>query len=204
MYNYVCSLGTHCHTSTNIKNMGLKKMSFPFDWIFSNTDMIIDCIADDFKIFLDKSHYVSMSPEIRCTHNIYGSLMFNHHDPLKNVHEYEYFVRCVNRFKALLATEKPKLFILTSTNNSLPIDTSKIVDFNNKFKKYTTNYKLLYIYHKHTGVLRHNFSQIDDIDILHLETLSHDNGIQFHNKKDNIYLSTVIDNKYKFDVVSYI
>lgn len=47
----VCSLGTFCLTSMIIKNCGLKKESYLFDWIFSNVDIVIDCLKNDFKDF---------------------------------------------------------------------------------------------------------------------------------------------------------
>jgi hypothetical protein len=45
--NYICSLGTLCHSASLIKQMNMKKCSSPFDWIFSNPNMIIDCIDND-------------------------------------------------------------------------------------------------------------------------------------------------------------
>ncbi len=55
--NNVCSLGTLCHTATLLKRNNLKISSYPFDWIFSNINIIIDCIEDDFNSFLDKKYY---------------------------------------------------------------------------------------------------------------------------------------------------
>jgi hypothetical protein len=39
--NHVCSLGYLCQSSQILKQNGLKKCSYPFDWIFSNCDNII-------------------------------------------------------------------------------------------------------------------------------------------------------------------
>ena len=54
--NYTCSLGNLCHGSQILKRNNYKKCSYPFDWIFSNYDIIINCLEDDFNIFLDKSY----------------------------------------------------------------------------------------------------------------------------------------------------
>ena len=51
--NYTCSFGSLCHSSKILKRNNLKLCSYPFDWIFSNCDNIIDCIEDNFNIFLD-------------------------------------------------------------------------------------------------------------------------------------------------------
>ncbi len=60
-FNSFCSLGTLCHSSQLLKRNKLKKCSYPFDWIFSNCDIIHHCISDDFKIFLDKSYYININ-----------------------------------------------------------------------------------------------------------------------------------------------
>jgi hypothetical protein len=54
---YVCSLGPRCHTASFLKRNHLKKASYPFDWIFSDIDMITHCLEDDFNIFLDKQYF---------------------------------------------------------------------------------------------------------------------------------------------------
>ena len=106
---HVCSLGSLCHTSQMLKQNKLKKCSYPFDWIFSTSDVVIDCIKDDFKKFLDKSYYISKGGY--AGHSIYNSLnMFAHRDPLTNEDDYNYYIRCVDRFKQLLQYEENKLF----------------------------------------------------------------------------------------------
>jgi hypothetical protein len=44
--------------------------------------------------------------------------MFNHHNPLINIDDYNYYVRCVNRFKKLLQKQEYKLFITTFANRN--------------------------------------------------------------------------------------
>ncbi|MEY4520613.1 MAG: putative papain-like cysteine peptidase, partial [Cyanobacteriota bacterium] len=39
-YNHVVSLGCACNTSLYLKKLGLKLFSLPYDWIFSNLNMI--------------------------------------------------------------------------------------------------------------------------------------------------------------------
>ena len=64
---HTCSLGQLCQSSQILKSIGLKKCSYPFDWIFSSCDNILHCIQDDFNIFLDKSYYISKSDK-QCGH----------------------------------------------------------------------------------------------------------------------------------------
>lgn len=63
--NYVCSLGKMCHSATLIKRNNFKFCSFPFDWVFSSPKVVISCLKDRFKSFLDKSNYIYLD-----NHNI--------------------------------------------------------------------------------------------------------------------------------------
>src|SRR5690554_4291669 len=108
--NYVCSLGSFCYSSQFFKNHGLKKCSYPFDWIFCNNSLktVVDCILDSFKKFLDPNNQIEFSPyEVgtdnsrRSGHKIYGSNLSPHFN-LRNNSNYDYFVRCVERFENLL------------------------------------------------------------------------------------------------------
>jgi len=199
---HTCSLGLHCISSQILKNNNLKKCSYPFDWIFSSCDNVIHCIEDDFKIFLDKSYYLYISGN-KCGHLHYHSQMWWHHNPLINKDDYNYYVRCIDRFKKLLQCEDPKLFTLVFMNkDNIEEDLkNKVIDFNTKFSKYTKNYKLLVIFHiKSKQSNHHIFTHNDNIDFLELHTLSTSDGVNFTNNTDNDYLNTIINETYTFDI----
>ena len=133
-----CSLGFSCHSAQILKRNKYKCCSFPFDWIFSNCDSIIHCIESNFSIFLDKSYYVDISPS-QCGHSKYNEFMFNHYNPLTNVDHYDYYVRCVDRFRNLLQNQENKLFITTYLNMNSIDDSVKneMIEFDKKtFKIY--------------------------------------------------------------------
>ena len=199
---YVCSLGFICHSSQILKDNKLKRCSYPFDWIFSNYTIIIHCLEDNFNIFLDKSYYVSISNE-KCSHSYYCTQMFNHHNPLINENDYQYYVRCVHRFKQLLQYEERKLFIMIFANMDHIEEKQRndIIDFNNKFSNYTKNYTLLVIYHiKNKQNNHHVFTHHNNIDFLELHTQSSTNGVQFTNDGDNHYLNHIIKTTYQFNM----
>jgi hypothetical protein len=201
---HVCSLGPQCQSSQILKRNNLKKCSYPFDWIFSNCNNIIHCLEDDFNIFLDKTYYFTISNK-KCGHSYYHKQMFNHHNPLDYENDYNYYIRCVNRFKQLLKCEEKKLFVMIFVNmeNFEEYIKDKIINFNNKFSNYTNNYTLLFIFHisnKETNY--HNFTHNDNIDFLELHTLSQSNGTEFINDNDNNYLDAVIKSKYKLNIES--
>jgi hypothetical protein len=55
--NYVCSLGSFCHTAFHLDNYKMRNCAYPFDYILSSPEMVIDCLIDDFKVFLDKKYH---------------------------------------------------------------------------------------------------------------------------------------------------
>ena len=201
--NYTCSLGSLCHSSQLLKRNNLKLCSYPFDWIFLNCDNIIHCIEDDFNIFLDKSYYQDIHCKWnnnQCGHKYYNVNMFNHRDP-RNETDYNYYIRCVDRFKNLLQKQNHKLFIMivVNMNNIDENIKNNIIDFNNKFSKYTSNYTLLVIFHiSNKEENNHIFTYNDNIHFLELYTLSSSCGLKFRNDNDNIYLDNIINSKYNF------
>jgi len=208
--NYTCSLGESCHSSAILKRNNLKLCSYPFDWIFSNSHNIIHCIEDEFKIFLDKSYYNTIDDN-KCEHTYYykkgcGLNMFNHRNPLINIDDYNYYIRCVDRFKNLLQKQEHKLFtkVFVNMDNIDNIENNiinNIIDFNNKFSKYTSNYTLLVIFYiPNKQQNNHTFTYNDNIHFLELHTLSVSNGVQFVNNNDNIYLDNIINSKYNFNL----
>jgi hypothetical protein len=128
--------------------------------------------------------------------------MFNHHNPLINTDHYNYYVRCVDRFKNLLQKKEHKLFIMIFINNGNNINEdfeNKIIDFNNKFSKYTSNYTLLVIFHIPNQQQNHHiFTYTCNIHFLELHTLSVSDGVKFENDDDNIYSDNIINSKYNF------
>lgn len=202
--NFTCSLGSLCHSSEILKRNNLKLCSYPFDWIFSSCDNIIHCIEDDFKFFLDKSYYINIS-QSQCGHSKYNNSMFWHHNPLINIDHYNYYIRCVDRFKILLQKQEHKLFIMMFVNGgygSHNEDFKKnMIDFNNTFSNYTSNYTLLVIIHyPYKQSNNHTFTYNDNIHFLELHTLSVSNGVRFVNNNDNIYLDNIIKSKYNFNL----
>lgn len=121
----VVSVGDHCLTASVLKNLGLKKQSYPFDWIFSDIRMVNHCIQDGFSTFLDRSQHIKisdsekLSPDANfCDHRYYkehyGVLFaFNHYD-ISIDKIYKYYERYVDRFINLLNSDKKVIFICIS------------------------------------------------------------------------------------------
>ena len=203
---FACSLGPQCHSSAILKRLDIKKESYPFDWIFSNIKNLEHAIKDDFKIFLDAQYYTNQDTlsKTQC-HSYYfenGASMFNHHNPI-NKKDYDYLVRCVNRFNTLLTEKEHKLFIFTYINLeivSFTIIQKKIEEFKKFLDSITINYTVLVILHYVSDKQSHQFNICDNIDFLLLSTKTKSNGTQFIDLDDNIYLDNVILSKYIFNI----
>ena len=121
--------------------------------------------------------------------------MYRHHNPQRNKEDYNYYVRCVNRFRDLHRNDGHKLFIMMFVNQNSISDTIKnnILDFNNKFGKYTQNYTLLVIIHyPNKQQNQHIFTYNHSINKFTAITYFISNGCEFINNGDNIYLDGII------------
>lgn len=121
---HLASLGSFCLPGNIMRHHGLRRYSLPFDWIFSSPQMLIDCLTDDFAAFLDPRYYRSIS-ESRwnpgAEHELYLEkygipAVFAHRDPTRE-QDYLYFTRCVARFRTLLSSPDPKLFLIMGRPN---------------------------------------------------------------------------------------
>lgn len=123
----VIGLGMRCVTAQLLRDMGLRTRSYPFDWIFSSPEVVVHCIEDNFATILDRNEYeaIDSAPQrtnlARCDHRTYRDVfgirdMFNHHNPLL-ANDYEYLVRCVQRFKNDIMQNNATLFVVVEDNH---------------------------------------------------------------------------------------
>lgn len=206
----VCSLGFNCHIAQFLKSNGLKLASYPFDWIMSNTRVVKHCLEDNFVKFLDKTCYTELNRPDRCGHNVYCDNMFVHHNPLDNMGDYDYFDRCVNRFKDLLNRKEKKLFMVSIINgehnvgNKLTDDIkNQFIELNNIIKARTTNYHLLVVVnYPNKNENNYVLTKTEEIVFLEIDTISLNVGTHYQNENDNIYLYTILKKMYNFKLLS--
>ena len=206
---HVCSLGFNCHASQMLKDNNLKLESYPFDWIMSNLDVVKKCLQDDFKTFLDKDAYVDLGLTKRCGHKIYCDNMFVHHNPLHNNSDYDYFNRCVNRFRKLLSSNDDKLFIISIIDGEHGIGNKisesfikELEELSNILNKSTVNSNLLVIVnYPNKKTQKKVVKTIKNLTILEIDTLSSNTGTQYIKEDDNKFLIKIINKLYKFKPV---
>lgn len=172
----VVSLGPNCHTSGIIKRLKYKSESYPFDWIISDTNVVIDCINDDFLKYLNKDLYFNNKNLVG--HTEYKNNMFVHRDPLSNEEDYNYISRCVDRFKELY-NKNDILFVYTVYENYVLEDFIKLKSVLDR--KINNCYLLIlnYIktdeYENYKYKISNNYENIYSIHI----NINYDNNIEY-------------------------
>lgn len=196
-----CSLGSFCYSAQLLRRNNLREESNPFDWLFSNIDMIKHCIEDDFKSFLDKSYYYSVNPaegsdEKRCQHRLYESddkyPVFNHHDPLTIDEHYEHFVRSVDRFRKTLQSTEKKVFIHINKprDNRNPEELLfESLLFTEFLDKHVNNYTLITI-GQSVGELNHRIIKGNNLIFIQL-SCSFNTGLEYENTSHDQYLDNI-------------
>jgi len=211
--SYVISLGSCCHTATFLKQEKLKLESYPFDWVFSGPKMNYEIMIDKFKNFLDKTQYTQLA-EHRAGHKLYGHRFFNHKNPKDINNDYEYYVRCINRFYNVMNKKEHKLFIIT---NVIDQSVRKVIHTEEKeytqllcnyLKAITSNFSLIYIdpikitqeiYDKLTKY--YTINQTGNLYWITLYTLSDSDGLRFSNHNDNVNYKTCIYDLFDFNIL---
>jgi hypothetical protein len=198
--NYVIPLGSQCFSSFFLKKYGLKKTSYPFDWIFSSPEVIVNILNDNFKNFLNKDYYAIKDENSKKNkHLIYlpDLMMFNHRNPYNN-DDYLYYLRCIDRFYKVLNKKEKKLFIITSLKNEINNELENICLLNHNLSNLTNNYKLIAIFQICTGIQSKDIYEYDNMIIIQITTISESDGVIFLNDLDNIYYKNIIDSFFEF------
>lgn len=146
------SLGNYCLTSMLLKENNLKNVSFPFDWMVSCIDNIIDIFEDNYIEFLNKNNYESFNNQtknnyyINNTKKLFNNLDFDHqHHNLLEINDYEYLKRCVERINNIDLNKKI-IFIMIQPLylNNILVENNKIIKlYNILLNKYGNKIKLI-------------------------------------------------------------
>jgi hypothetical protein len=216
---YFCSLGSLCHTARMMQRIHVKKVSYPFDWVFTDDEIVKDILEDDFVKFMDRSYYVDVKnkfSERTCGHVLYHEDFFFHKNP-RNEDDYLYYGRCINRFREMLRDSGSKLFMMMYTPGSTrhPMGLYKLLEsgfskeeiildlkmrgnsINEVLMKRTNNYKLLIVMNfgnneKQSFEMEH----YGNIHYLTLNTLSESTGVTFKDNMDNLFFSGIMCEHY--------
>ena len=95
------SLGQNCSISWYIKDIGLKRASYPFDWLVTSPAILLHVLDDDFRTLLDQSQMIPMLNDSGS--RVYHTQIYGHRNPAGNDADYAYYQRCVQRLRDRLA-----------------------------------------------------------------------------------------------------
>jgi hypothetical protein len=155
----IITLGDHCIASLYLKKCGLKSCSYPFDWIVTNLDMIVDILENDFDRFMNQTDYYD---------SFFKGQIFYQHRSLDK--DREYFERCINRFKNLNSNDINIYFMIISHLGGDNITKMKEIHRDYTLEDYKKIYSLLpnptklVIVHLEKDK-NNNFTTFDNIDI---------------------------------------
>lgn len=169
------SLGGNCSVAFQLKNIGIRFNSYPFDWAKINISQLNNILDNDFKDFhnlsikkLSHNHnykFIDNQNSFLLT-NPY-KIIFAHEIPFNNNQDIvdsnivalkEKFNRRINRFRNLNSMSNTKVtFVLFNFYNN---DTNLIKLINN-LKKYISEFSVIYILLDNNNTLDNNRSDLD-------------------------------------------
>jgi hypothetical protein len=200
--NYVIPLGSQCFSAFFLKINNLKLTSYPFDWIFSNPLVIFQILNDNFKEFLNKDNYVIQNTDSdKNSHKLYVSdlSMFNHRNPMRD-DDYNYYVRCIDRFYDVLKKDGKKLFFMVSLKNEINNELENLMYLKCKLDELCDDYIFVCIFQKKCGFQSREIYQDGNMIIVQIFTFEEADGVVFDNENDTLFFKSVIDELFVFDL----
>lgn len=106
------SLGCYCGVSRSLQCLGLKKFSYPFDWVRSPVFGLIHCLENDFSDFLSWSVCRDQGPKGKFYGGSAWGGSFWHHDP-SSPKTHEEFARRVERLYGMqeVPEDRTRVFV---------------------------------------------------------------------------------------------
>ena len=208
MIRSVCPLGTFCHMASHLQRYNMRKCSYPFDWILSSPKMIMDCLRDDFKTFLDPTFHRSMGNGTS-THTLYGSMVLgnnfngtvttNHtftHKDITDPATYASYVRSVQRFRELLSSPDSKLFVLCTQD--VVFDRKEIQELQTLLNEQTTNAQILCVSLHNDYTTHYSVEHDDNVKYVKMYTYSRSDGRGYAKPDENDRFQEMLSSLYSF------
>lgn len=188
MINYIIPFGSDCYAAITIETLKLRIRSLPFDYIYSDINMLKDCLENNFINFLDEKNYIAYKSNGKGCINNYYRKKFPHfnmlNDDFRNT-----MIKRTELFNKILSYKDKKLFVHICSDFNIKY----IEELNNLITKYSNNYELLVIVKKRNIEnkcdLKYNKDNIKVYNVFTTTKAIHNNIIN------------EIFNNYKFDLI---
>ena len=205
-FKYACSLGNYCFSAALLNMIKARDRALPFDWLFTTPKATTEILKNDFQNFLDPKYYVDIHDVAPAHggrqegHSLYHKNFFNHKNPREKV-DYDYYVRCVDRFREFIKIEDKKLFICSYKNLENKMDDSlmsDIFELNKVLSEITQNYHLLcHINYPNNKDLKHEITEMGNVTFFELYTKQDNHGLGYGNDEDNEIFFKIFNELFK-------
>lgn len=151
-FKNVVSLGFFCSVSLELEKIGVRKASYPFDWVISsNFELVCRLIKNKFDSFME---YENLSQEYKVNPNYYFDEKYQihfYHDftsdtslEMQYEREFNKYKRRIDRF--FNDIQNPTLFIrYVSSSSEIEYIKENITQINNLIKGYNKSNEIVYI-----------------------------------------------------------
>ena len=208
MIHHIVSLGTFCHMASHLQRYNMRKCSYPFDWILSSPKMVMDCLRDDFRTFLDPKYHRSMG-DGTSNHVVYGSMVhgnnfhgtptLNHtftHKDITDPATHASYVRAVERFRKVLSSPDSKLFVLCTQD--VVFDRKEIEELHQLLDQITTNAQLLCISLHNDYTTHYSVEHEGNVKYVKMYMYSRSDGRGFAKPDENDRFQDMLTSLYSF------
>ena len=192
-----------------------KRPLLPFDVLYSNPEMVVDCIRNRFDVFLSRQHiYGKVNKSGHSTYDRLNQEHHNwseekshctfHHHNLTRDEVHERYAKGCKYFLALSNVPQTKLFVFTTNPDSRRLTDKNRTDMAKEISKMFPNSHVLLVdimVEEHLPSKCKTVREIvDTVTVTHITvtTPSKSNGRQLKNEADSVYLEDQILALYDF------
>lgn len=192
-FSHACSIGNYCFSSALLNVLKIRDRALPFDWLFTTPKSTTEILDNNFSNFLNKEYIVDIgdvTPQNgnQAGHSLYHKNFFNHKDP-RNMVDYEYYIRCIDRFRDFIKLDGKKLFICSYKNLEKKMDDTlmwEIFELNKSLRAITKDYHLLcHINYPNSKKRKTEITEIGDVTFFELYTKLDNHGLGYGDEEDS-------------------
>jgi hypothetical protein len=175
-YDAIVSIGNKCPTAMILRELGIYRESFPFDYVPTTPKLILKYLKDPFLFYPAKGELVTAD-----------GVWFGHYDICQDYYNtVEMFKRRFDRLFSLLSSKKKILFVYTAEADIYNELGNRYADNYQDLKDICKYIEEFYKYTDFTLVAIHTNKYLESDDMIVNYTISVDDQFLSNNKETNI------------------